>query len=117
MNEDLHIEKAAMLADKPAAENLAGDRARSFVAGAMAKKSFFKRRPVFIWSGATVALAAGIAAIFVFTGKGVSGGSVYGSPAELLENQSNHADKAAVDTTVNNSSDTITIESVVYPEE
>ena len=120
MNDDLHIEKAAHLADKPGAENLATDRAKKFVADALAAKkeddipqtrSFFVRRPVFAWGGISIAFAACVAvAVVLFrpTKDGV--------PGTLIENQSIHADTDVADTTKVATSDTLVIESIILPE-
>ena len=120
MNEDLQIEKAAQLADKQSAENLATARARKFVSDALAnkkeednpkRKSFFVRRPVYAWGGVSIAFAACVAvAVVLFppTKDGV--------PGTLIENQSIHADMDVADTTKVATSDTLVIESIVFPE-
>lgn len=120
MKEDLHIEKAAHLADKPGAENLATDRAKKLVADALAAKeeegtpkfkSFFVRRPAYAWSGVAMALAACVAvAVVLFrpTKDGV--------PGMLIENQNIHADTDVADTTIVETSDTLAIESIILPE-
>lgn len=125
MNEDLHIEKAANLADKPGAENLATDRARKFVADALASKEeeakpskihqLFVRKPVYAWSGVAFALAACVAVAIVLFRPSADG---YGTPGALQENISIHAAGAEVtDTTLSESSDSLSIESIVLPEE
>lgn len=128
MNEDLQIEKAAHLADKPGAEELATDRAREFVAKALAskadkepvqKRNIFERRRVFAWGSVCLAFAACVAvAIVVFRPSGQEGVLPgYGSPGQLLENQSFHAETAVLDSTKTVSSDTLTVESISYIEE
>ena len=130
MNEDLHIEKAAHLADKPGAENLATDRARKFVADALASQEeearpskihqLFVRKPVYAWSGIALALAACLAVAIVLFRPSASGDGVlpgYGTPGVLQENISTHAAGTEVtDTTITESSDTLTIDSIVLPE-
>lgn len=121
MNEDLHIEKAAHLADKPGAENLATERAKKFVADALASKdeaepvkarNIFVLKPIYAWSGVAMVAAACVAiAVMLFRPQdgGVSG--------LLLENQDVHADTEVTDTTtITESSDTLTIESIILPE-
>ncbi len=121
MNEDLHIEKAAQLADKPAAENLATDRAKKFVADALASKkeekpvrfiNIFERKPIYAWGGVAMAIAACVAlAVILF--RPAPGGV----PGLLLENQDIHAETEAVsDTTGIESSDSLTVESIILPE-
>lgn len=128
MNEDLHIEKAAQLVDKPGAENLANDRAKAFVAKAMASQkkkelkivhNLFIRKPVYAWSGVAMALAACVAiAIFLFRPSGQDGVIPgHGNPGQLIENQSIHAGTEVLDSTKTDSADTLAIESVIYPEE
>ena len=128
MNEDLHIEKAAHLADKPGAENLATERAKGFVANALSgsnanqtsTRTLFIRRPVFAWGSITVALAACVAlAIVLFRPTNIGDSIVpgYGTPGQLLENQSIHAETEVLDSIKKAESDsTLTIESVVYPD-
>ena len=120
MNEDLHIEKAAHLADKPGAENLATERAKKFVAEALASKeeaepakarNIFVLKPVYAWSGVVMAVAACVA-IAVMLFRPQDGGV----PGLLLENQDVHADTEVADTTITESSDSLTIESVILPE-
>ncbi len=120
MNEDLHIEKAAQLADKPAAENLATNRAKKFVADALASQeekkptrviNLFERKPMYAWGSLAMAIAACVAvAVILFrpTRDGASG--------LLMENQNIHAETDVADTTVTESSDTLTIESIILPE-
>ncbi len=111
MNEDLHIEKAAHLADKPGAENLATDRARRFVADTLAPRSLFARKPIYAWGGITVALAACVAvAVVLFrpTKDGV--------PGMLMENQNIHAATETADTTKVEATDTLVIERIILPE-
>ena len=119
MNEDLHIEKAAHLADKPGAENLATDRARGFVAQALASKEEKKWRHVFLWGGVAMAIAACVAvAIVIFRTSGQEGViHGYGTPGQLLESQSVHAETEILDSTKTASSDTLTAESIICPEE
>ena len=132
MNEDLHIEKAAHLADKTGAENLATDRAKDFVAKTLAAKenedtpvlkNLFVRRPVFAWSSVALALAACLAvAIVLFrpasTGNGNEGIlNGFGTPGQLLENQSIHAEIEVLDSLKTESSDTLTVETIIKPEE
>lgn len=128
MNEDLHIEKAAHLADKPGAENLATDRARKFVAKALVSKeeakptnrNLFVRKPVYAWGGVAFALAACVAIAIVLFRPSASGDGVlpgYGTPGVLQENISNHASTNDTDTTITESSDTLAIESIIMPEE
>lgn len=122
MNEDLHIEKAAHLADKPGAENLATDRARLFVAEAMAgqKKqeptkvqNIFVRKPFYAWGGVAMALAACVAlAVVLFRPV-----EEYGVPGQLHQNIAIHADTDVTDTITTESSDSLAIESIVMPEE
>ena len=120
MNDDLHIEKAAYLADKPGAENLATDRAKKFVADALAAKeeedtpkllSFFVRRPIYAWCGVAMALAACVAVVVVLFRP-----SKDGIPGMLIENQNIHADTDVTDTTKVETSDTLVIESIILPE-
>lgn len=122
MNEDLHIEKAAHLADKPGAENLATDRAKEFVAKTLAgnenedtpvSKSLFVRRPVFAWSGVALALAACVAVAVVL----FRPASHFGTPGQLLENQSIHAETEVLDSLKTESSDTLTIETIIKTDE
>lgn len=120
MNEDIHIEKAAHLADTPGAENLATDRAKKFVADALAAKdeedapmlkNFFVRRPVYAWGSFVMALAACVAiAVVLFRP------TQDGAPGLLIENQNIHADTDVSDTTIVESSDTLVIESIIMPE-
>ena len=132
MNEDLHIEKAAHLADKPGAENLATDRAREFVAKALASKeeeepvqarNVFGRRPVYAWGGIAMALAACVAVVIVLfrptsSGNGNEGIlNGYGTPGQLLENQSIHAETEILDSLKTVSSDTLTVETIIEPVE
>jgi len=122
MNEDLHIEKAARLADKPGAENLATDRAREFVAKALAAqekeepvRNIFVRRPVYAWGGVAVALAACVAAaIVLFRPAGEDG---MGVPGVLFENQAIHAESETADSLATQTADTLTVETVIEPEE
>lgn len=124
MNEDLHIEIAARLADKPGAENLATERARKFVADALAQEeeelsktqSLFVRKPVYAWGGVVLAIAACIAvAVVLFHPAAVDTG--YGIPAQWQENQSSLAGSEDADTTaVSESSDTLAIEGIILPE-
>ena len=122
MNEDLHIEKAARLADKPAAENLATDRAREFVTKALASqekeepvRNIFFRRPVYAWGGVAVALAACIAAaIVLFRPAGKDG---QGVPGVLFENQAIHAESDSADSLAQQSSDTLSVHTIIEPEE
>lgn len=126
MNEDIHIEKAARLADKPGAEDLATDRAREFVARAMASrpaepsffKSLFARRPAFAWGGVAFALVA-CAAVAVMVFRPSAGGNVipgYGTPGQLQEIQSVHAGTEPADTSLTESSDSVFVETIVLPE-
>ena len=124
MNEDLQIEKAAHLADKPGAEDLATDRAKRFVSEALASKSesrsglwgAFSRRPFFAWGSVAVALAACVAvAVLLF--RPDSTGTGYGTPAQLLEGQSIHAGTEVVDSTASESSDSLTIEHIIQAED
>lgn len=120
MNEDLHIENAARLADKPGAENLATDRAKKFVADALAAKededkpklkSFFIRRPVYAWGSVAMAIAACVVvAVILFRP------AKDGDPGILIENQNIHADTDVADTTKVETSDTLVIESIIQPE-
>lgn len=123
MNEDLHIEKAAHLADKPGAENLATDRARDFVAKALAAKeeedsasalNRFVLKPVYAWSGVALALAACVAVAIVVFRPHTPG---YGTPGTLQENQSNFASGDVLDSLQTESSDTLKVKQIVYPEE
>lgn len=128
MNEDLHIEKAAHLADKPGAEYLATERAKDFVAKALSGSednqtmphSLFIRKPVFAWGSLSVALAVCVAlAVVLFRPANNEEGIVheYGTPGQLLENQSIHAETEVLDSFNSVQSDTtLAIESVVYPE-
>lgn len=120
MNEDLHIEKAAHLADKPGAEKLATDRAKQFVANALAAKkgedmsnlkSFFVRRPVYAWGSVAMALAACVAVAVVLFRPAKDG-----IPGMLIENQNIHADTDVADTTKVESSDTLAVENIILPE-
>ena len=123
MNEELHIEKAARLADKPAAENLATERARKFVADALASKeeekpvvhNIFARRPVYAWGSVAVALAACVAIALVLFRTDPSGND--GVPGVLFENQAIHAGSVAVDSLDTQTADTLTVETVIEPEE
>lgn len=128
MNEDLQIEKAAHLADKPGAENLSTDRARMFVAKALASKedeepvrlrNIFERRPIFAWGGVCLAFVACVAVAIVIIRPSGQDGVLpgYGSPGQLLENQSFHAETEVLDSTTTANSDTLTVESISYPEE
>lgn len=132
MNEDLHIEKAAHLADKPGAENLATDRAKEFVAKTLAanenedtpvSKSLFVRRPVFAWSGVALALAASVVVAVVLFRPASSGNgndgilNGFGTPGQLLENQSIHAETEVLDSLKTESSDTLTIETIIKTDE
>ena len=128
MNEDLHIEKAAHLADKPAAENLATGRAREFVAESLAKHDIKpqKSRNIITWKQAAawggMALAACIAVVVVIlrpsSGEGgeMINPSVFGVPSLLNENVSIHADADSVVTSNSNSSDSLAIDTIVYQE-
>lgn len=129
MNEDLHIEKAAQLADKQGAENLATERAKMFVASALAstkaEKSswihrFFVQRPAVAWCGTAFALAACVAAAVVLfhPSSGDDNGVLpgYGVPGHLQENQSIHANTDLADTTLTVSSDTLVIDAIVKTE-
>lgn len=121
MNEELHIEKAARLADKPAAENLATNRARKFVADALAAqeeeekpvRNIFVRRPVYAWGG--VALAACMAMALVLFRTDPTGND--GVPGVLFENQAIHAKSETADSLATQTSDTLTVETVIEPEE
>jgi len=123
MNEDLHIEKAARLADKPGAENLATDRARKFVADALAAReeekpvvrNIFARRPVYAWGGVVMALAACVAIALVLFRTDPSGND--GVPGVLFENQAIHAESETADSLATQTSDTLTVETVIEPEE
>lgn len=132
MNEDLHIEKAAHLADKPGAENLATDRARMFVAKALASKEeeepvqardIFARQPMYAWGGFALALAACVVIAIVlfrptFSGNGNEGIlNGYGTPVQLLEKQSIHAETEVLDSLKSESSDTLTIETIIKTNE
>ena len=117
MNEDLHIEKAAHLADKPGAENLATGRAKKFVADALAAretKGTHKTiipRPIYAWGGVAIALAACVAiAVILFRP------TMGGIPGMLIEHQDIHADTAVTDTTILETSDTLMIESIIWPD-
>lgn len=120
MNEDLHIEKAARLADKPAAENLANDRAKKFVADALASQvvekparvfNLFERKPMYAWGGLVVAVAACVAvAVILFRP------TQDGNPGLLIENVDIHAETDKADTVITESSDTLIIESIIVPE-
>lgn len=121
MNEDLHIEKAAHLADKPGAENLATDRAREFVAKALVAKeepasarNRFVLKPVYAWGGVAMALAACVAVAVVIFRPHAPG---YGTPGTLQENQSNLASGDVLDSLQTESSDTLKIEQFVISEE
>ena len=122
MNEDLHIEKAARLADKAGAENLANDRARKFVArtlestgvSAASFSRLFARwkripgtpglgpwGPVLTWGGTALAVAACAAAFIIwrpFAPQRTLPG--YGTPGQLFENQSIHAAADTLNSTV-----------------
>ena len=120
MNEDLHIEKAANLADKLGAENLATDRANKFVADTLEvkeekntpkMKSLFARRPVSAWGGVAMALAACVAVAVVLFRP-----TKDGIPGMLIENQNIHADTDVADTAKVETSDTLVIESIILPE-
>lgn len=127
MNEDLHIEKAAQLADKPAAENLATDRARDFVAKALdsrkkeepSRKNIFVLRPVYAWGGMALAVAACVVVAVVLFRPSAQEGVIpgYGTPGTLLENQSIHANTEQLDSTLTENSDTLQIETIILPEE
>lgn len=118
MNEDLHIEKAAHLADKPGAENLATGRAKKYVADTLADRkqkeaseSRMSLRPVYAWGGVAVALAACVAvAVILFRP------ATDGVPGTLIEQQNIHADTDAADTTTVGTSDTLFIERIILPE-
>ncbi len=117
MNEDLHIEKAARLADKPGAENLANDRAKAFVAKALknqkdkevGRKSIFSRRPVYTWGGIAMAMAACVAVAIVLSRPTGDNGMVpgYGNPGTLLEDQSIHANSELLDSAKTESADSL----------
>lgn len=124
--------KAALLADKPGAEDLDNERARAFVAKALASKereatkqskNSSARRLVYTWGGVALALAACIAVtIFLFRpisssteDEGIMNG--YGTPGQLLENQSVHAELGIWDSLKTESSDSLTIETVIVPKE
>ena len=115
MNEDLHIEKAAHLADKPGAENLATDRARAFVAQALGAKEEKKRRPVLLWSGMALAAAACVAlGVILFRPSGnpaMNGGM--GTPGKLQENLSIHAEGEKADTLNVETNDLLPIETII----
>ena len=119
MNEDLHIEKAAHLADKPAAEDLATDRARKFVADAISAQrnaarggNLFVRRPAYVWGGVSLAIAASVAlAIILFRPAPEDG-----TPGLVMENHSSHAQTEVADSLKTENSDTLVIETVVLPE-
>lgn len=126
MNEDLHIEKAAYLADKPGAENLATDRAREFVAKALASqakeapaRNIFVCRPVYAWGGVALALAACVAAAIVLFRPAGKDGVIpgYGIPGTLLENQSIHATSVTQDSLATQSADSLAVETIFEPEE
>lgn len=120
MNEDLHIEKAAWLVDKPAAENLANDRAKKFVAKALASQAeekparvfnLFERKPMYAWGGVIVAVAACVAvAVILFNP------IQDGTPGLLIENLDIHAETDVADSVDTESSDTLIIESLIMPE-
>ena len=120
MNEDIYIEKAAHLADKPGAENLVTDRAKKFVADALAAKkeedtsnlkSYFVRRPVYAWGSVAMALAACVVVAVVLFRPAKDG-----IPGMLIENQNIHADIDVADTTRVETSDTLAVESIILPE-
>ena len=125
MNEELHIEKAARLADKPAAENLATDRARKFVADALAsqeakkpvRNNIFQLRPAYVWGGLTMAVAACVAIAVVLFRSGSGGSDDMGIPGILFENQVIHADSETLDSLATQTSDTLTVETIIEPEE
>ena len=124
MNDDLHIEKAALLADKPAAENLATGRAKVFVAQALkgrretqSQHKAFVLKPVYAWSGVALALAACVAVFFVlFRGAPDGANPGYGLPGQLQMNESVHAATEVADTNLTESSDTLKVEQILLPE-
>ncbi|MBQ9474732.1 MAG: hypothetical protein IJU69_00550 [Bacteroidales bacterium] len=119
MNEDLHIEKAAGLADRQGAENLATDRAREFVAKALdakkekasqSRRGLFAGNPVFAWGAGVLALAACIAAAVIIIRPSGSG---YGTPGQVFEDQSVHAATETVDSTATRTSDSLAVETII----
>lgn len=124
MNEDIHIAFAASLADKPAAQDLSGQRAEAFVAQAMVarKAGPFRRKPHLAWAGITFAMAASIAIVLFVASPGTSRsgagtGADYGVPGQFREDNSVHAAMSVADTTDSASSDTLTVETIIFPEE
>lgn len=112
MNEDLHIEKAAHLADKPGAEDLATGRAKKFVADALAtKRRPVLYRPVYVWGGVALAFAACVAIAVVLFRPATDG-----VPGMLIERQDIHAETEVADTTIVETTDTLVIESVILPD-
>ena len=109
MKEDLQIKIAAGLADRKAPENISGDRARTFVAKTVGQK---KTIPFAVWGGSVIAVAACVLfAVILFSPNDTNS---YGTPSELMEMHSIHADISQVDSTIVDSLDTtiLTIEKI-----
>ena len=102
MKEDLQIKIAAGLADRKAPENISGERARTFVAKTVGQKKII---PFAVWGGSAIAVAACVLfAVILFSPNDTNS---YGTPSELMEIHSIHADIAQVDSTVVDSLNTV----------